>query len=113
VLTKIRKFLHNKFFDTHCGCLADQPKPTGRDNADHFINKVQASNDNIIIMYGTSWPWMANGLWRDHVITKLQTLLLFRSMGFQPPDELDDWTFTAYRMGNISPIARRGLDDPA
>lgn len=84
---------------------------TGRDNADSFIKAVLSSDDSIIIEYGDNWPWMKNALWRKYVITNL-TLSGLKTYYFSEPDELDGWTFTAYRAKDAVPISRRNLDDP-
>lgn len=88
-------------------------RPTGRDNADAFVNEVLSDNNGIVIKYASTWPWMCNEEWRDYVLNALAPSSMFRDMAFSPPSGLEGWTFVAYRKSAKLPISDRSLDDPA
>jgi len=85
---------------------------TGRDNAESFINEVLSDKDKIVIKYADNWPWMCNSDWRRYVFDALRPSYVFKSAIFSPPNQLDGWTFVAYRKDAKLPISQRSLDDP-
>lgn len=72
--------------------------------ADQFVRSVVEDFHPIIIRYETgtmTWPEMADPAWREEVLKRLGTCKRLTRVSFSQPNDLDDWTFVAYRVGQL------------